>query len=95
VLLAVNVTVLVPTAGFGLNEALTPDPSPEADNVTLPVNPFAGVTVIVDFPEEDRLMLTLLGEADSVKLPDTAALTVSVTVVVCVILPPLAVTAME
>lgn len=95
VLLAVNVTVLMPVAGFGLNVAVTPVPSPEADNVTLPVNPFAGVAVIVDFPEEDRVMLKLLGEADSVKLPDTAAFTVSVTVAVCVIPPPMAVTTME
>ena len=42
VLLAVNVSVLVPVAGFGLNDAVTPLPSPEADKVTLPLKPLVG-----------------------------------------------------
>ena len=40
VLLAVNVNVLVVVAGFGLNEAVTPLGRPEADKLTLPLNPF-------------------------------------------------------
>lgn len=46
-----NVRVLVDVAGFGLNAAVTPFGNPEADNVTLPVNPFSGLMVIVLFPE--------------------------------------------
>ena len=49
-LLAVNVTVLVPVAGFGLNPAVTPPGRPEADRLTLPVNPFDGVMVMVLVP---------------------------------------------
>jgi hypothetical protein len=41
-LLAVNVSVLVPVAGFGLKDAVTPLPSPEADKVTLPLKPLDG-----------------------------------------------------
>ena len=39
VLLAVNVRTLVLVAGFVLNDAVTPDPMPVADRVTLPVKP--------------------------------------------------------
>ena len=48
--LAVNVSVLVKVAGFGLNDAVTPLGSPVADNVTLPLKPFAGVMVIALVP---------------------------------------------
>jgi len=41
-LLAVNIKVLVPVAGFGLNAAVTPLPNPLAESVTLPANPFVG-----------------------------------------------------
>jgi len=47
VLLAVKVTTLVPVAGFVPNAAVTPLGRPEAASVTLPVNPFTSVTVIV------------------------------------------------
>ena len=47
VLLAVNVRVLVLVAGFALNDGVTPVGRPDAARVTLPVNPFVGVTVIV------------------------------------------------
>jgi hypothetical protein len=53
VLLAVNVKVLVPVAGFGLNDAVTPLPRPLADKVTLPVKPLDGVIVIVVVPCDD------------------------------------------
>jgi len=43
--LAARVKVLVPVVLAGLNEAVTPVGRPEAVNATLPVNPFAGVTV--------------------------------------------------
>jgi hypothetical protein len=48
--LAVRVSVLVVVVGFGLNPAVTPLGRPEALNVTLPLKPFCGVTVIVLVP---------------------------------------------
>src|SRR5580658_737417 len=50
VALAVNVRMLVAVAGFVPNAAVTPVGKPVAERVTLPVNPFAGVTVIVLVP---------------------------------------------
>ena len=50
VLLAAKVSVLVAVAEAGLNEAVTPDGRPDADRLTLLVNPFCGVTVIVFVP---------------------------------------------
>lgn len=91
-LLAVKVSVLVPVVGSGLNEAVTPLPCPEAVKVTLPVKPFEGVIVMVDFPLEERVIVRLVGEAASEKLPAAGAVTVRVTVVVCVTLPPVPVT---
>lgn len=41
-LLAVNVRTLVLVAGLVPNDALTPDPMPVADRVTLPVKPPVG-----------------------------------------------------
>jgi len=50
VALAVNVSVLVLVAGSGLNAAVTPLGKPDADKVTFPLKPFAGVIVIVLVP---------------------------------------------
>jgi hypothetical protein len=50
VLLAVKVKVLVVLALLGLNDALTPLGKPEADKLTLLLNPFWGVMVIVLVP---------------------------------------------
>ena len=50
VALAAKVRVLLDVAGFGLNEAVTPFGSPEAESVTLPENPLAGVIVIFPVP---------------------------------------------
>jgi len=46
-LLAVSVSVLLYPAvvGFGENDAVTPLGKPDAKRVTLPVNPFRGVTL--------------------------------------------------
>ena len=65
-LLAVSVIALAVLAGFGLNDAVTPLGSPDADKVTLPLKPFCGVTVIVlaPFPPCTRVML--LGDAERV-----------------------------
>ena len=48
--LAVSVNVLVLVVLDGLNEAVTPLGNPEADKLTLPVNPLRGLTVIVLVP---------------------------------------------
>jgi hypothetical protein len=47
VLLAVSVTTLDPVVGLVANTAVTPLGKPEAERVTLPVNPGAPVTVTV------------------------------------------------
>ncbi len=47
VALAVNVSALVEEVGFGLNAAFTPLGKPDAARLTLPLNPLAGVTVIM------------------------------------------------
>jgi hypothetical protein len=45
---AVSVSRAVPVVGFGLKVAVTENGRPEAERLTLPVNPFVPVTVIVD-----------------------------------------------
>jgi hypothetical protein len=50
VALAVKVSVLVVVAGLGLNAAVTPLGKAAAESVTLPLNPFAGVMLIVLVP---------------------------------------------
>ena len=47
VALAVSVKELVVVAEAGLKEAVTPLGRPDADKLTLPVNPFRGATVMV------------------------------------------------
>jgi hypothetical protein len=66
-LLVVNVSALVPVAGFGLNAAVAPLGNPVADRLTLPVNPFDRVMVIVLDPLLPCVTLTLLGDADRLK----------------------------
>lgn len=88
VLVAVKVTVLEPVAGLGLNDAVTPVGSPEADKLTLPLNPFCGATLIA-------LVLvaawaTLLGDAESVKFGP--ALTINEIVALLAKLPDVPVT---
>lgn len=68
VLLAASVTTLVEVVGLVPNVAVTPEGRPDADKVTLPVNPPEGVTVIVLFPLFPWVTVRLAGEADSVKL---------------------------
>ncbi len=63
VLLAVNVSALVPVVLLGLNEAVTPLGRPAADSATLPVKPFCGVTVTVLAPLEPWVTVKLLGNA--------------------------------
>ncbi len=64
--LAVSVSVLVLAVLCGLKDAVTPPGRPEADKVTLPLKPFRGVTTIALAPLEPWVMVTLLGDAESV-----------------------------
>ena len=68
VALAVNVSTLVPVVGFVPNAAVTPLGRPDAARVTLPVNPFRSVTLIVLVPLLPWVTVRLLGESESVKL---------------------------
>jgi hypothetical protein len=81
-----------PEIDVGLKLTVTPLGAPEADYEIAELNPPTLVVVIVDVPELPVATLTAVGEADTVKLLD--AVIVRLTVVVCVIPPPLAVTVM-
>jgi hypothetical protein len=65
-LLTASVNVLVVVVELGLNVAVTPLGRPEADKLTPPLKPFWGATVIVLVPLPPWVMLTLLGDAESV-----------------------------
>ena len=67
-LLGDSVRVLVVVVLVGMKDAVTPFGRPEADKLTLPVNPFSGITVIVLEPFDPCRMFMLLGDADSLKL---------------------------
>src|SRR5580700_475669 len=68
VLLAVSVRTLEPVVGFVPNAAVTPLGKPDAARVTLPLNPFTSVTVMVLVPLLPWVTVRLLGESESVKL---------------------------
>ena len=72
VALAVKVTELVEVVGLVPKLAVTPKGKPEADRVTLPVNPPEGVTVMVLLALLPCVTETLDGEAESVKFGDDA-----------------------
>jgi hypothetical protein len=65
-LLAVNESVLVEVVLLGLNAAVTPLGTPEAEKLTPLVNPVSGLTLIVLVPFVPRATLRLPGEADRV-----------------------------
>lgn len=73
VLLALKVTTLVDVVGLVPKLAVTPAGSPDADKLTLPVNPPEGVTEMVEFPLLPWVTLRLEGEAESVKFGLDAA----------------------
>ena len=79
--------------GFGLKLTVTRLPCPDADNEIAELKPFNAVVLIVEWPEVPRVTVTDDGEALIVKSGFTPV-TVSVTVVVCVIPPPTPVTVM-
>jgi hypothetical protein len=85
VAVAENVTTLEPVAGLVANEAVTPEGSPAAARVTLPVNPFAPATAMVLVPLLPCATDTVDGADDSVKLG--AGLTVSANVVLALNAP--------
>jgi hypothetical protein len=60
-------TLLPPVVEDGLKPAVTPLGNPVAPNATLPVKPPVRVIVIVLVPLAPRLMVRLVGEADSEK----------------------------
>ena len=68
VLLAVSVKVLALVVLDGAKAAVTPLGIPEADNVTLSLKPFCGMTVTVLMPLEPCVSVTALEETDSAKL---------------------------
>lgn len=74
--LAVSVNVLVVDVGLGLKDAVTPLGRPVADKLTLPLKPFCGVMVIELRPLPPCGIVTLLGDAESVKFATRAAFTV-------------------
>jgi hypothetical protein len=80
--LAVNVTVLLVVVLPGLKDAVTPLGRPEADKLTLPLNPFTGLTVMVLLPLPPCVTVTLVGDAESEKSATAAAFTVRLIVVV-------------
>ena len=80
-LVAASVSVLVVVAEAGLNVAVTPLGRPDAARPTLPVKLFCGVTATVLVPVVPWVMLTLVGDADRLKLGG-GALTVTLTVAV-------------
>lgn len=65
--LAVSVKTLLDVVGLVPKLAVTPDGKPEADRVTLPVNPPEGVTVIVLLPLLPCVTVRLVGDAESEK----------------------------
>jgi len=74
-LLTLKVSVLVLLVAVGVKDALTPLGRPDADKLTLPLNPFCGMTEMVLVPVVPGTMLRLLGEADRKKLgPDPTQL---------------------
>jgi hypothetical protein len=84
VLAAVSVSTLVDVVGLVPNAAVTPLGRPEAERVTLPVNPPEGVTVIVSVPLAPWATERVVAEAERVK---PGVPTVSLMVVLAVVLP--------
>ena len=68
VLLAVNVSRLLPAAGFGLNKAVTPLGRLDALRATLPVNPYWADTVMESMADAPWTTERVAGNALSVKL---------------------------
>src|SRR6266581_4039748 len=65
--LAVSVNVLVLAVLLGLNDAVTLLRRPDVTNLTLPLKPFCGVTVMVLAPLAPCAIVMLLGAAETEK----------------------------
>jgi len=65
---AVRARLLLDVVGLVPNAGVTPLGSPEALRVTLSVNPFAGLMVMVVEPSDPCSTVKVVGEADNVKL---------------------------
>ena len=92
----VMVEVPAPGAGMvgGLKLTVVPDGAPELDRLMELLKPPLIAVVIVELPWLPCWMVSEAGEAEIVKLGWPPAVTVSVTVVLCWIPPPLPVTVM-
>lgn len=91
---SVMVEVPVPVIEAGLKPTVTPVGWPLALKVTAESNPPVAVLVMVDVPELPCTTETEVGEAERVKPTTGAAVTVSETEVVFVVLPEVPVTVM-
>jgi hypothetical protein len=65
---AVRVKLLLDVAGFVPNDGVTPLGSPDALNVTPPLNPFTELMPMVVEPNDPCRIVKVAGEAESVKL---------------------------
>ena len=81
-----------PVMDVGLKLPVTPEGMPAADKATAPVNPPEPLTVTTAYPLCPWTRYPEVGETDMVKVPATAAVTVSDTVAVWVMPPPVPVT---
>jgi hypothetical protein len=81
--LAVSVSILLPVAGFALNDAVRPLGRLGALRVTLPVNPACGVTVKVSVTEAPWDSVNVEEAALRVKLGAGLTLTQTVPAIVC------------
>jgi hypothetical protein len=76
-----------PVTEVGLNEALAPAGNPLPERLTVPPNPPDPVTVALYEVPVPAVTVCEAGAAETEKSPTTGALTTSVTVAVCVVLP--------
>ena len=92
----VKVKCEVPEPGapieVGLKTPVTPDGTPVADSATAPLKPPETVVVTTAYPLWPCSSDPEVGETEMAKVPATAAVTVSDTVAVWVIPPPVPVT---
>jgi hypothetical protein len=86
VALAVKVSTLAVVVGLVPYATVMPPGKPDAVSVTLPVNPFTSVTVMVSVAVLPRVMGRLAAEGARVK-PGVELITVSAMVVVAVVVP--------
>jgi len=96
-LVVLMVRVEVPEPGdameLGLKVAVSPLPRPEAESVTVELIPLATVVMVV-LPDDPRVMVSEVGDAETDRLAVVDEVTVSETVVVSVRPPPVPVMVM-